>query len=421
MNLYNTFSIVIVLAAVIAYLNQRFLRLPNTIGVMIIAIFISVLLMLGSSFVPAFFQDTITLIDSVDFGKMLTGAVLGFLLFAGTIQIRIDDLKNQKLAVFLFSTVSVVLSTVIVGVLLYGLLQLLDIRVPLLQCFLFGALISPTDPVSVLAILKGANISKALETKIAGESIFNDGVALVIFFSILHAIRNPDEAVTVSQVAKVFAVEALGGLALGAAIGFVAVKALKSIDHYKVEVMITLAVVMGGYYLAGSLGVSGPLTMVAAGIIIGNYGKTFAMSDLTRDYLEKFWELVEEILNIMLFVLIGFELLLIKHFKYYWTIGLSTIVIVLIARFISIAIPSIFIRFQEKLRLRTILFLTWGGLRGGVSIALALSLTRGLHKDLFLFITYCTVVFSVIVQGLSIERLTSRQKRALIESREVIK
>lgn len=414
MNLYNTFSIVIVLAAVIAYLNQRFLRLPNTIGVMIIAIFISVLLMLGSSFVPAFFQDTIVLIDSVDFGKMLTGAVLGFLLFAGTIQIRIDDLKNQKLAVFLFSTVSVVLSTLIVGVLLYGLLRLLDMRVPLLQCFLFGALISPTDPVSVLAILKDAHISKTLETKIAGESIFNDGVALVIFFSILHAIRNPDEAVTVSQVAHVFMVEALGGLALGVGLGFVAVRALKSIDHYKVEVMITLAVVMGGYYLAGSLGVSGPLTMVAAGIIVGNYGN-FVMSDLTRDYLEKFWELVEEILNIMLFVLIGFELLLIKHFKYYWTVGLSTIVIVLAARFISIALPAIFIRMQEKLRLRTVFFLTWGGLRGGVSIALALSLTRGLHKDLFLFITYCTVVFSVVVQGLSIERLTGRWKRGPAE------
>jgi CPA1 family monovalent cation:H+ antiporter len=178
--------------------------------------------------------------------------------------------------------------------------------------------------------------------------------------------------------------------------------------------MITLAVVMGGYYLAGSLGVSGPLTMVAAGIIVGNYG-TFAMSDLTRDYLEKFWELVEEILNIMLFVLIGFELLLIKHFKYYWTVGLSTIVIVLAARFISIALPAIFIRLQEKLRLRTVFFLTWGGLRGGVSIALALSLTRGLHKDLFLFITYCTVVFSVVVQGLSIERLTGRRKRGPAE------
>lgn len=411
MNLYNTFSIVIVLAAVIAYLNQRFLRLPNTIGVMIIAIFVSVVLMLTSSMFPAFFRDSIALIDSVDFGKMLTGAVLSFLLFAGTISIRIDDLKNQKLAVLLFSTLSVVLSTLIVGVLLYWLLELLGMRIALLHCFLFGALISPTDPVSVLAILKDSRISKALETKIAGESIFNDGVALVIFFSILHAIRNPEEDVTLSQIAQVFVREALGGLALGLALGAVAVRALKTIDHYKIEVMITLALVMGGYNLAGSLGVSGPLTMVSAGIIVGNYGKDYAMSDVSRDYLEKFWELVEEILNIMLFVLIGFELLLIKHFTYYWTIGLSCIVIVLVARFVSIAIPSLVIRLQEKVRMRTIFFLTWGGLRGGVSIALALSLSRGLHKDLFLFITYCTVVFSVVVQGLSIERLSGRVKR----------
>lgn len=411
MNLYNTFSIVIVLAAVIAYLNQRFLRLPNTIGVMIIAIFISVLLMLGSSLYPAFFRDSIELIDSVDFGKMLTGAVLSFLLFAGTISIRIDDLKNQKLAVFLFSTLSVVLSTFAVGLLLYGLLQMLGIGIALMHCLLFGALISPTDPVSVMAILKEARISKSLETKIAGESIFNDGVALVIFFSILHAIRNPDEAVTFSQIARVFAKEALGGLVLGVGLGLIAVKALKSIDHYKVEVMITLALVMGGYNLAGSLGISGPLTMVSAGIIVGNYGKTYAMSDLSRDYLEKFWELLEEILNIMLFVLIGFELLLIKHFTYYWTIGLCSIVIVLLGRFISLVIPSVFIRIQEKLRMRTILFLTWGGLRGGVSIALALSLSRGLHKDMFLFITYCVVVFSVVVQGLSIERMANRRKR----------
>ncbi|BAV08497.1 sodium/proton antiporter, CPA1 family [Filimonas lacunae] len=413
MNLYNTFSIVIVLAAVIAYLNQKLLRLPSTIGVMIIAIFISLVLILCSNLFPSFFQDSIALIDSVDFSKMLTGAVLSFLLFAGTIQIRIDDLKNQKLSVLLFSTISVILSTVIVGLLLYLLLQLLGIPIALLHCFLFGALISPTDPVSVLAILKNSGISKSLETKIAGESLLNDGVALVIFFSILHAIRNPDDPVTLTQIAQVFAREALGGLALGLVLGYVGSWALKSIDNYKIEVMITLAIVMGGYNLAGGLGVSGPLTMVSAGIIIGNYGKSYAMSDISRDYLDKFWELIEEILNIMLFALIGFELLLIKHFTFYWTIGLSCIVIVLVARFISIAIPAIFIRLQERLKLRTVLFLTWGGLRGGVSIALALTLTRGLHKDLFLFITYCVVVFSVVVQGLSIERFTLRRKKKL--------
>ena len=410
-----TVSIIVVLAALIAYLNQRFLRLPNAIGVMVISISMSVVLMLSSGLFPEFFHDTIVLIDSVDFDDMVIGTMLNFLLFAGTIQIRIADLRRQQLAVMLFSTVSVALSTAIVGFLLYGVVLLLSMPVTLLECCLFGALISPTDPVSVLGIIKEAKISKSMETKIAGESLFNDGVALVIFFSILHAIRNPQLAVTFGGIAKVFAWEALGGLALGLLLGFVGLRALKGIDHYKVEVMISLAIVVGGYSLARSIGSSGPLTMVAAGIVIGNYGKSYVMSELSRDYLEKFWELVEEILNIVLFVLIGFELLLIKRYDHYVLVGSAAVVIVLAARFVSLAIPALFIRYWEKMSGRTLLFLTWGGLRGGVSIALALTLTRGLHRDLFVFVTYFVVVFSVIVQGLSIERLTSREKRRMLE------
>lgn len=416
MTISYTVSIIVVLAALIAYLNQRFLRLPNAIGVMVISIAMSVLLMLSSGLFPEFFHDTIVLIDSVDFDKVVIGVMLNFLLFAGTIQIRIADLRTQQLSVLLFSTLSVILSTAIVGVLMYGVVWLLSMKVTFLECCLFGALISPTDPVSVLGIIKEARISKSLEMKIAGESLFNDGVALVIFFSILHAIRNPDVEVTLSGVARVFAWEALGGLALGLVLGFIGLRALKGIDHYKVEVMITLAIVVGGYSLARSIGISGPLTMVAAGIFIGNYGKSYAMSEVSRDYLDKFWELIEEILNIVLFVLIGFELLLIKRYDHYVLVAIAAVVVVLIARFISLAIPALFIRFWEKLSNRTLVFLTWGGLRGGVSIALALTLTRGLHRDLFVFVTYFVVVFSVIVQGLSIERLTNREKKRILES-----
>lgn len=414
MNLYYTFCIVLVLAAAIAYVNQRLLKLPSSIGVMLIAIFVSVLLMLGSNFFPDFFRDTTQMIDSVNFSKVFIGSVLNFLLFAGTIQIRMQDLKRQQLPVAIFSTLSVALSTALVGFMLYGVLLLLNMNVSLLNCLLFGALISPTDPVSVLAILKHTRISKSLETKIAGESLFNDGVALVIFFTLLNSIRNPGDPVTTATIAKVFAREALGGLLLGVAIGFIGLHALKSINNYKIEVMITLAMVMGGSALAHSLGISEPLTMVAAGIFTGNYGKAFAMSALSRDYLDKFWELIEEILNIVLFALIGFELLFIKHFQYYWLVGIATVVIVLIARFISIWLPSFFIRIREKVDMLSVLVLTWGGLRGGISIALALSLPRGMHKDLIVFITYCVVVFSVVVQGLSIERMLVRKRKPVL-------
>ncbi|RFM29008.1 cation:proton antiporter [Deminuibacter soli] len=417
MNLYYTFCIVVVLAALIAYLNQRLLKLPSTIGVMLIAIFISLLLMLSSNLFPSFFSDTLRLLDSVNFSKIFIGAVLNFLLFAGTIQIRIQDLKRQQWSVAIFSTVSVVMSTLLVGCMLYLLLQWLQMGVPLLQCLLFGALISPTDPVSILAIVRQTSVSKSLETKIAGESLFNDGVALVIFFTLISSIRNPEDPLTISDVAKVFAREALGGLVLGIAIGYIALKALKTIDNYKLEVMITLALVMGGAALAHSLGVSEPLTMVSAGIFTGNYSKAFSMSDVSRDYLDKFWELIEEILNVVLFVLIGFELLFIKHFHYYWLIGIITIAIVLAARFISIWLPSLFLRFRERTDTLSVLILTWGGLRGGISIALALSLPRGMHKDLIVFITYCVVVFSVVVQGLSIERMLLQRKRKQAKTR----
>lgn len=417
MNLFNIIALFIVIATVFAYINRRFLKLPDNIGVMIIAIVVSILLLLTSSLFPKISADSVKLISSVDFTDIIIGVVLNFLLFAGTIQIKIKDLRAQQLPVVLFSTLGVVISTFIVGGLLFGVMQLLGSPINIEQCLLFGALISPTDPVSVLGVIKDTGVPKSLETKIAGESIFNDGVALVIFVTILHAIHNPGEGVSLKDIMHIFLREAIGALLLGVALGFVSSGALRTIDDYKVEVMITIAVVMGGYILAKSLSVSAPLTMVSAGIFIGNYGKKYAMSDVSKEYIDKFWELIDEILNIILFVLIGLELLLIKNFDNYWLIGLITIPIVLFARFISILLPSLIVRLQQKMTMKTIVFLTWGGLRGGVSVALALSLGAGMHKNLFIFITYCVVVFSIIVQGLTIEKIVNKKfKNQAIEN-----
>jgi len=411
MSVQYIITIVIVLATFIAVLNHRFLKLPTSIGVMIIAIVVSLLLMLTSDIFPKLFDGTTALITSVDFSQVFISTLLNFLLFAGTIQIRIKDLRTQQLPVMLFATLGVAISSFAIAGIMYFILPLLNQPVPFLQCLLFGALISPTDPISVLAILRESNVSKSLEIKIAGESLFNDGVALVLFFTTLHALHNPGEGTSFGEIAKIFVTEALGGLVLGVVLGFIGLRLLKNVNDYKIEVMITLAIVLGGYTLARSLHISEPLTMVAAGIFIGNYGKAYAMSDVSGDYIDKFWELIDEILNIILFVLMGFELLLITHFSNYWLAGLAAIPIVLLGRFISIWTSSMVIRLKESISLSTMGFLTWGGLRGGISIALALTLNEQHHGHLFVVITYFVVVFSVVVQGLSIEKIAERRRK----------
>ncbi|MPT35668.1 MAG: sodium:proton antiporter, partial [Flavobacterium sp.] len=294
------------------------------------------------------------------------------------------------------------------GVLLYNILPLLSLQVPFIYCLLFGALISPTDPIAVLGILKNANVPKSLETKVAGESLFNDGVAVVVFAVILQLAQGRNIDLSFSHISWLIIKEALGGFLLGMALGITASKAMRKIDDYKVSVLITLSVVMGGYLIAHAMHISGPLTMVAAGLIIGNYGKKTAMSPITKDYLNKFWELIDEIMNAILFLFIGFELLLIPDILGYWQIGLMCILLVLFSRFLSIWIPTLVIPFKEKFNRGTIKILVWGGLRGGVSIALALSIEEGPHKQMILAITYFVVVFSIVVQGLSIGKLANK-------------
>lgn len=408
MELYYSFSVLIVLAAVFSYINGRFLKLPSTIGIMVIAMLASIILVVTGSFFPKTFLHFSRLLEGIDFTEVLMGAMLNFLLFAGAIHIHLSDLREQRTPIMVFSTLSVVLSTLLVGALLYFLFPLVYREVPLVYCLLFGALISPTDPVAVLGILKTTNVSRSLETKVAGESLFNDGVAVVVFTILLQVAQNSETEVTALGISWLLVKEALGGLLGGLLIGWLVSRAMQKIDDYKISVLLTLAAVMGGYLLARAIHISGPLMMVAAGLVIGNYGKKTAMSETTKDYLEKFWELLDEILNAILFLFIGFELLLINNLADYWLVGLIGIIVVLMARFLSIWIPTKVIPFKNKFKTSTIKLLVWGGLRGGVSIALALSVDPGPYKNFILAITYIVVVFSILVQGLTIGKVAKR-------------
>jgi len=376
---------------------------------MLIAIFLSLLIrFIGSNIFPATTLSFFNLISEFDFTEVLMGAMLNFLLFAGAIHVNLADLREQRLPIFIFSTVSVIISTFVVAFLLYAVCLLLNEPVPLIYCLLFGALISPTDPIAVLGILKQTKVPKTLETKIAGESLFNDGLAVVLFAVILELTRTSTPDISFASISWLLVREAFGGLLLGALLGLAASNAIKRIDDYKVSVLITLSVVMGGYLIARSLHISGPLTMVAAGLIIGNYGEQSAMTPETKDYLNKFWELIDEILNAILFLFIGFELLLIPDLVTHLLLGLITIVIVLIARLSSIWIPSTIVPFKNKFLKGALTVMVWGGLRGGVSIALVLSIDNGTYKNLLLEITYFVVVFSIVVQGLTVGRLAKR-------------
>lgn len=413
MELYYSFSVLIVLASLFSYWNVRFLKLPSTIGVMVIAMFVSiVLVMFGDSYLSDELVALKSLMGDIDFTEVLMGAMLNFLLFAGAIHINISDLKEQRWPVITFASVSVIISTFVVGGIMYYILPLLGVEMPLIYCLLFGALISPTDPIAVLSILQKANVSKSLETKVAGESLFNDGIAVVVFIIILQLAQGGESFdLTVWNVSKLILLEAGGGLLLGFILGLTAAFALKKVDDYKVSVLITLSVVMGGYLIAKYFHLSGPLAMVASGLYIGNFDKKASkMSQQTKDYLHKFWELIDEIMNALLFLLIGFELLIITTLDEYWIGGVIAIAVVLFARFISIYLPTKIIPFRKKFNKETIKILVWGGLRGGVSIALALSIAPGIFKDIIVSITYIVVVFSIVIQGLTIGKVANGAK-----------
>jgi len=403
-------AILITISAVFSFINYRFIKLPTTIGLMLIALVFSLLLFIAGKVGLANFSHQAELIlVSIDFNETLLQGMLSFLLFAGALHINLNDLAKQKWVISILATVGILASTFLVGGASYLLVNQLGIPLDFIYCLLFGALISPTDPIAVLGILKSANAPKTLETKIAGESLFNDGVAVVVFI-VLLGIATGGHEVSASHILFLFLEEAVGGALYGFAIGWLTYQLLKQVDNYQVEILLTLALVMGGYALASAIHVSGPIAVVVAGLLIGNHGRTFGMSDHTREHLDTFWELIDEILNAILFVLIGLEVLVLPITVNVFWVSLLLIPLTLLARFISVGLPISVMKNKRQFTPGAVKILTWGGLRGGVSVALALSLPPGEARDIILAFTYVIVVFSIVVQGLTVGRLVRALK-----------
>ena len=395
-------AILISVSALFAYINHRFIGLPTTIGVMLIAMLMSLMVYLVGLLGFADLTDQVKLLlNSIDFNKTLLHGMLSFLLFAGALHVNLSDLRQQQWVILSLATIGVCISTFLVGTAAYYLLAILSCHLPYTYCLLFGALISPTDPIAVMSTVKRLGVKKELETTIAGESLFNDGVGVVVFVVLLLLLESPDQ-ITVGQVVFVFLEEAVGGIVFGAALGAVGFYLTNSINNYKVEVLITLALVMGGYGLAMTLHVSGPIAIVVAGLLTGNVMRKHAMSDESRRSIDDFWELIDEILNVLLFALIGLEMLIIPFEAQWLWAGLLLIPVVLLVRVVSVGLPIRVIRLKKTLEPHLVKILVWGGLRGGISVALALSLPAGEFRDLVLFLTYVIVVFSIVVQGLTI-------------------
>jgi len=402
-------SILVLISAIFGYINVRFLKMPNTIGLMLITIVFTL-----AVFALSYFDDTLLnaerfIITQIDFKAVLLDVMLSFLLFAGALHTNFEQLKVQRWPVLAFATFGVVISTFLVGLIMFYALPIVGLHIDFIYCLLFGSLISPTDPIAVLGILKKAGAPKNLETKIVGESLFNDGVGVVVFLTIFKIADLGIENVTVLEVVELFGVEVIGGIVLGLILGWITYRLMRSIDDYDIEVIITLAAVMAGTVLAQKLHISAPLAMVTAGLVVGNDTvRDSAMSETTETYVDKFWELIDILLNTVLFVLIGMEMLVLTFEFEYLLAGLIAIPLVLLCRYISLLVPIKF--FEKKLDFvpKTNLIMTWGGLRGGISIALALGLTQVMERDLFLVITYVVVVFSILVQGMTVGKLVKK-------------
>lgn len=408
MDLFTIISVLITLSAIFGYINHRYIKLPATIGSMLIALVMSLTIILSGKLGLPIGDFVENIISSIDFNKTLMVGMLSFLLFAGALHVDINNLSEKKLPIAVFSTFGVLLSTFIVGSTMYLVLKLIGFDIRYIYCLLFGSLISPTDPIAVLGILKQAGASKGLETKITGESLFNDGVGVVVFIVILE-LATSTHGISPFEIATLFAKEALGGIVFGLFLGYSGYLLLKSINNYQVEIMITLAMVTSGYAFALWLHLSGPIAIVVAGLLIGNHGRQLAMSDTTREHLDTFWELIDEILNSILFVLIGLELLILTLSGHYIIAGLIAIPVAIAARFISIGIPVSILKYKEKFSPNIVKVMTWGGLRGGISVALALSIPQGYERDLILTMTYTVVIFSIVVQGLTIKYLVQQK------------
>ncbi|CAM3350741.1 cation:proton antiporter [Zobellia roscoffensis] len=409
--MFQSFSIIFLIAAFFSYVNYKWLKLPSTIGLMILALSTVILITLTQNIFPAFYLYFCDVVINTDFRSLLMDGMLSFLLFAGSLHVNIDDLKKERKSILLFATFGVLISTTIVGFLTYYLAQSLSIELPLIHALLFGALISPTDPIAVMSILKKANIQKSLGVKIEGESLFNDGIGVVVFSGLLIVARldeNSNESVS-SAIGELFLMEAVGGIVYGLILGYIGYRVIKSInENPQLAVLISLAIVIGGYAIASLLHVSGPLAMVVSGMVIGNKINIASNKGITRKMLNEIWEVLDDVFNAILFVLIGLSIHLLKFDSLYLTLGVLSVFVVLLARFISVLLPYSLLKHEESKPIKTVAILTWGGLRGGISIALALSLSEDLSAEIILYITYVVVLVSILAQGLSIGKVAKK-------------
>ena len=402
MHAFDVIAVLLTLSAVFGYVNFRYIKLPTTIGLMLLGLIFSLLIIVAGKFSPGIADTASQFVSGIEFDEALLGIMLSYLLFAGALHVNLGDLASQKRVIAILATIGVVFSTLLTGSAAWLLLKAMGIAPDYIDCLLFGALISPTDPVAVLGILKKAGAPKSLETKITGESLFNDGVGVVVFLSLL-AVATGQMQPTLENIATLFAQEILGGLLLGFTLGLIGFFMLKKIDNYQVEILITLALVTGGYSLANRLHISGPLAMVVAGLIIGNQARNLAMSGKTEKHLDTFWELIDEILNAMLFLLIGLEVLVLEFQTDYLIFGLLAIPLTLAVRVTAVTLPVMLLKNSRDFSPGVIRALTWGGLRGGISVALALSLPKGETRDLILMATYLVVIFSIAIQGTTLK------------------
>ena len=410
MSMFGSFSVIFTVAVIISYLNHRFVKMSTTIAIMVGAIGLSLVLIFLERFGLFGIQEHVrSQLEALNFHDLLMFVMLPFLLFAGALTVDLGALTHRRIEIAVLAMIGTLLSTFIVGFGSYYLLLLLDNPIPFIYCLLFGALISPTDPIAVIAMLKSLDASKELDALVGGESLFNDWVAIVIFLTIYHIAFSSSTTPTVSDVTLLFTRQAIGGISYGLVLGLLAYWLMSKVDDPHIEILLTMAVVTGGYYVAEHLEVSGPLSMVVAGIFIGNYGRKYNMSAHTREHLDSFWELVDELLNAALFFLVGLEILLLFPISgNALLIGLLAIPLVLLARLTVVAGPFMIFKQRDEYPAYIISILTWGGLRGGLALAMALALPKDEYRPIVLVMTYACVVFSVVIHGMTVKPMVER-------------
>jgi monovalent cation:H+ antiporter, CPA1 family len=401
-------SLIVVVCAIFSYINVRFLKLPSAIGLMLISLVASLLVIIESHISSSFHHYIEEMVRSVNFSQTLLNIMLGFLLFAGSLHVNLTELKKQRNAVISFATFSTIASTALFGLLIWLVFKLFNTPIDFIYCLLFGALASPTDPIAVIGILKKSKMPKEIEATINGESLFNDGVGVVLFVTISQIISMGIANLSTLDVLFIFGREVIGGITLGLLLGYLSFYFIKKIDHYQTEVLISLALVMICGEAAHFLHVSGPLAVIVIGLILGNKVSKTAMSDTSRDYHTKFWELIDEFLNAILFVLIGLQMVLMPFILNYFFIGVIGIVLLLLCRYVSLSIPVFFLKDKSLFNNTTTLIMTWGGLRGGLSVALTLSIPDNPYKEAIVSVMYIIVIFSILVQGLTTGKLVKK-------------